>query len=181
MQSWIPLIVLFFLIILVIPQFFKIYFSYNPLTNFGVVVIKFWFIKIVFFSFEFKHTGIILRTKKSRKQMEYQFSDPKLQSYEYFMNRVKDAMYVHKLDLFSNVGTGDAHSTAMLSGVVNIIFKLIYASVTNKKPRSNIDINSNTDFKNEVFLISVYSKLSISILAIGVCFIETIFRKKRTT
>ena len=89
MESLWLLIVLFLLILLIIPLFFRIYLSFDPLNNEGMVVIKLFFINIVYFSFQLTINGIIIRTKKERKQLEYKFSDPKIKFYELLTLQLK--------------------------------------------------------------------------------------------
>lgn len=176
MENWWLFIILFFLLIIIFPLFFKIYFTYNPKTNLGMVVVRFWFIKIVFFSFQIKHTGIIIRTKKERKQVEYAFGDPKLKFYETFMNQIKQKLYVRYLDIYSKIGTGDAAQSAMLSSTFLLLYKMLAAYVKNLKPKTVVDINAHTAFNEDVFIFSLYGEITISILKIVESFFVAVFK-----
>lgn len=179
MEHWWVFVILFFLFLMLLPQIFKLYFTYNPKNNNGMVVIKIFFIKISYFTFELKHTGIIIRTKKERKQVEYKFSDPKLKTIEKIMLAIKKRIEVRYFDLYSNIGTGDASSSAMLSGVMTIFYKYIYAYIKNLKPKGVVNITSNTDFNNNIFIISLFCKISISIYSIIASILIGLFSKKR--
>lgn len=179
MENWWLFIILFFLLLIIFPLFFKVYFTYNPKTNLGMMVVKLWFVKIVFFSFQLKHTGIIIRTKKQRKQVEYAFGDPRLQFFEHFMMKIKEKIYVKYVDIYSKIGTGNAVQSAVMSSIFLIIFKTLVAYVKNSKPKTKADINAHTAFNEDVFIFSLYGELSISILMIIQSFFATIFKANR--
>ena len=179
MITVILVIVLFFIIILIFPILFKLYFSFDPIKNWGMVVIKLWFIKIEFFTFQLRHSGIIIRTKKERKQIEYQFSDPKIKFYEYFTLKLKQKTMVKYLDIYSKIGTEDAFESAVLSAFFNIIYNSLFAYVKTLKPSSKVIINSQTCFNEKVFIVRFYSKISISIFDVVTSFFSAIFQNKR--
>lgn len=170
MESLWLLIVLFFFIILVFPMFLKLYFYYSPLKNSGLVIIKLWFIKISHYSFQLKTNSIIIRSKKERKQIEYQFSDPKLKFYEYFYMQMKRKTKLKCLDIYSEVGTGNPFHSALLSALVNITYKILASYIKNIKFSSSVIVNTKTNFKEPAFLVSIFCKASITLFDIIYCF-----------
>ena len=179
MITVILIIVLFFLIILIFPLIFRLYFSFDPIKNYGMVVIKLWFIDIEYFTFQLKHSGIIIRTKKERKQLEFQFTDPKIKFYEYFTLKLKQKTMVKYLDIYSQIGTNHAFETAVLSSFFNILYNSFFAYVKNLKPSSKVVINSQAVFNQKIFSVRFYSKISISIFDVVVSFFSAIFHNKR--
>jgi len=162
MESPWLLIVLFFLIILVFPMFFKLYFSYSPLKNSGLIVIRLWVFNISYFSFQLKANSIILRSKKERKQIEYKFDDPLLKFYDYFYAQIKQKIKIKYLDIYSEIGTGDAYSSAILSSAMSIFYKIFCSYIKNVKYSTNIITNTKTTFNEKVLLFSIYGNFSIS-------------------
>ena len=157
MESLWLLIVLFLLILLIIPLFFRIYLSFDPLNNEGMVVIKLFFINIVYFSFQLTINGIIIRTKKERKQLEYKFSDPKIKFYELLTLQLKQKVKLKYINIYSKIGTGDAYHSAMLSGLINIIYHIFSSYLKNLKYSTSISVNSQTLFNEKV--IKFFAKI----------------------
>lgn len=175
MESVWLLIVLFVFIILIFPMFFRLYFFYSPLKNSGMIIMKLWFITITYLSFQLKTNSIIIRSKKERIQIEYQYEDPKLKFYEYFYLQLRHKLKLKYLDIYSEIGTGDAFHSAMLSAVMNIIYKIIGSYIKNAKFSSSIVVNTKTEFNKPAFSISIFSKASISIFDIIYCLFITLF------
>ncbi|MDD4815837.1 MAG: hypothetical protein PHQ62_01685 [Clostridia bacterium] len=143
------------------------------------MIIKLWFIKLEYFTFQLKHSGIIVRTKKERKQIEYQFTDPKLKFYEDFTLKLRQKTMLKQLTIFSKIGTNDAFESAILSSFFDIFFHILSAYIKNIKPSSKIKINTSTVFNENVFLVYFFSKFSISIFDVFVSFFITIFESKK--
>lgn len=175
MESLWLLIVLFVFIILIFPMFLKLYFHFSPLKNSGLVIIKIWFIKISHYSFQLKSNSIIIRSKKERKQIEYQFSDPKLKFYEYFYMQLREKTKLKYLDIYSEIGTSDAFHSALLSSLLNIFYKIFGSYIKNVKFSTSVIINTKTIFNKPTFLISIFSKASITLFDILYCFFISLF------
>ena len=171
MESLWLLIVLFFIFILIIPQVFKFYVAYNPLENKGLLILKLWFINILYFSFQIRPSGIIVRTRKKRKQIEYAFNDPTIKFYKDFSRQIQQKLKLKYVDLYSKIGTGDASQSAILGGMCNALYNAIGAKIKNKKKSCTVIINSHTEFKERVFDVSVFSNLSIALFDFIYCFI----------
>ena len=171
MESLWLLIVLFFVLLLIIPQVFKFYISYNLLENKGLLILKLWFINILYFSFQIRPSGIIVRTRKKRKQIEYASNDPTIKFYEDFSKQIQQKLKVKYIDLYSNIGTGDAGQSAILGGFFNAFYNSIGSKIKNKKKSCTVVINSHTNFKKEVFDVSVFSNLSIGLFDFIYCFV----------
>ncbi len=179
MESLWLLIVLFLLILLIIPLFFRIYLSFDPLNNEGMVVIKLFFINIVYFSFQLTINGIIIRTKKERKQLEYKFSDPKIKFYELLTLQLKQKVKLKYINIYSKIGTGDAYHSAMLSGLINIIYHIFSSYLKNLKYSTSISVNSQTLFNEKVIKLKFYCNASICLFDILYCFFTSLFLNKK--
>ena len=169
------IIVLFFVLIFIVPLFFKVYFSFNPLENEGMIVIKLFFINIIYFSFQIKVDGIVIRTKTKRKQIVYKFTDPKIRFYELLTLQLKHKVKIKYLDIFSEVGTGDAFSSALTTAVMNIFYHIIASYIKNLKLSSSISINSHTLFNKKTFEVRMFLRFSISLFDIFYCFFTSLF------
>lgn len=140
---------------------------------------KLWFVKITYISFQLKPNSIIIRSKKERKQIEYKFEDPKLKLYEYFYMQLRQKLKLKLLDIYSEIGTSDAFQSAMLSTILNIIYKIIGSYIKNTKFSSSIIVNTKTNFNKPALSISIFSKASITLFDIIYCFFITLCYEKR--
>jgi len=179
MESLELLIVLSIFLILIFPLFIKYYISYSPLQNSGMVVIKLWFVYISYFSFQLKTNSIIIRNKKKRKQIEYKFNDPMIIFYEHFYNELKQKIKIKHINIYSEIGTGDAFHSTIFSSFVNIFYKIISAYVKNLQYSSSIVVNTKTSFNKKALLTSLYVKASISLFDIFFSFFVSLFYKKK--
>ena len=152
-----------FIFFIVIGQVFKFYVSFDFLENSGLVVIKLWFFKLKQFSVQFKKDGIVIRTGKQVEEVKYAFNDPKLKFVQDFSKEVMEKTKVKLVDIYSNVGAGDAQGSALLSSSVNVLWKILMAKIKNTKPTCTVDITNQTFFNDKVFNVSVFSKVSLSI------------------
>ncbi|MDD2445207.1 MAG: hypothetical protein PHX09_00080 [Clostridia bacterium] len=175
MESIWLLIVLLIFLVFILPLFVKYYVSYSPIQNSGMIVIKIGFIYISYFSFQLKANSVVIRSKKKRKQIEYKFNDPMIIFYEHFFNEIKQKVKIKKINIYSEIGTGDAFHSAILSSFVNIIYKIISAYVKNLKYSSSIMVNTNTSFNKKVLITSFYVKASMSLFDIFFCFFTSLF------
>ena len=152
-----------FILFIVIGQVFKFYVSFDFLENGGLVVIKLWFFKLKQFSVQFKKDGIVIRTGMEVEEVKYGFNDPKLKFVQDFSQEVMEKTKVKLVDIYSNVGAGDAGSSALLSSSVNVLWKILAAKIKNTKPTCTVDITNQTFFNDKVLNVSVFSKISLSI------------------
>lgn len=172
--------VLVFILLLIFGQVFKFYFAYSPLENSGLVVVKLWNIKIQYFSFQLKPKSIVIRTNNKKTQVEYSFNDPKIKFYENLSNQVNEKIKVKHIDIYSNIGTGDACESALICGVLNIFYKIFSAYIKTVKPTCSINISSHTQFNQKVFDFSMYSKISLSLFDFLYSLFMAILEKERT-
>lgn len=163
MESLWLLPLLLFIFFIVVGQVFRFYVSFDFFNNNGLVVIKLWCFQIKKFSVQFKKDGIVIRTEKKSEEVKYAFNDPKLKFVENFSLEVTEKTKVKMLDIYSNIGAGDAQKSALLSGTVNVFWKILVAKIKNAKPTCTIDITNQTFFNEKVFNVMVICKLSLSI------------------
>jgi len=171
MESLWLLVVLFLFLLLIIPQVFKFYVAYNLLENKGLIILKLWFFNILYFSFQIRPSGIIVRTRKKRKQIEYAFNDPTIKFYEDFSRQLQQKLKVKYIDLYSCIGTGNAAQSAMLGGMFNAFYNSLGAKIKSTKKSCTVVINSHTNFNKQAFEVSVFSNLSIPLFDFLYCLV----------
>lgn len=170
MESLWLLIVLFFIILLIIPQVYKLYIAFDPINNKGLVIIKIWGIHLKYFSFQLNTDSIKVRTGKKLKEVEYKLTDPKIKLYQNFTTQIKQKIKVKYIDIFSNVGTGNAYSTGLLCGSLNVFYKIFSSFIKNSKPTCSINITSQASFNKKISHFSFFGKISIAIFDFIYCF-----------
>lgn len=172
--------VLVFILLLVFGQIFKFYLAYSPYENSGLVVMKLWNIKIQYFSFQLKPKSIVIRTNNKKTQVEYSFNDPQIKFYENLSLQINEKIKIKHIDIYSNVGTGDAAESALICGVLNVFYKIFSAYIKTMKPTCSINISSHAQFNKKVFDFSVYSKISLSLFDFLYCLFIALLEKDRT-
>lgn len=163
-----------------VPQVFKFYVFYSPYQNFGFVAVKFWFLVVFKFSFEFKINKIVIRTGKKTIDVEYALSDPTLKFYGDLSKEIQDKIKLKSFDFYSKIGTGDAASTALWTGFMAALAKAVCSKMKTSKPTANININAYSEFKRRIFEVSLYSKVSLSIFEFLYSVLMAWFMQKNT-
>ena len=178
MESLWLIIVLFFIFLLIFPMLFKFNIVYEPFENSGVVVLSFFFFDVYNFTFEIKSNSIVIRTKKTRKQIEYNFSDPALKFYEQFSLELKEKIRIKRFDINSVIGTKDAAQTGLIAGIMSIIYHALASYIYNIKVSTKVTIDEEIVYNQEVFKLRLFGKISISLFDILFCFITSLFITK---
>ena len=162
------------------PQGFRFYFFVNPYENFGFVAVKFWFITVKSLSFRIQKAKILVHTGKKTIQFNLLQVSPRLKFFRQLSVEIQDKIKLKHLDFYSQIGTGDAAKTAMLTGVVAVAAKSIACKIKNFKPTATIDINAFSNFKTRVFEVTIYSKVSLSLFDFLYSVVVAWYKQKNT-
>lgn len=166
MQNLWLIIVVFFLIMLIIPFFCKIHFSYDLLNNLGAISLYVFFIKIFAFKYKFKGKDIILISRKNRKEIETTLSKKQVRFFEQLTIQLKQKIVIRKLDVYSRIGVEDAMGSALLSGLFTSLTSIILAYIKNVKRSAIVGIKSEPDYNGKSLIFSIYGSIKITIFDI---------------
>ena len=113
MQNLWLIIVVFFIIILIVPIFAKLHFSYDLLNNLGTLSLYIFFIKIFVFKLKFRNKNIVIISKKGEKEIETKIAKDKLRFLEQLNSQLKQKIIVRKITIYSRIGMQDAGISAI--------------------------------------------------------------------
>lgn len=146
MQIIWQIIVVFFLIVLILPIFSKIYIYYNVLDNIGVVSLYVFFIKIISYKAKITRGNIIFFTEKDKKQIELQVSTKQLRFLQQFSVQMKQKVIIKNITVFSKIGLNDAYHTALAVGSFNALCSGVMGYIKNIKPSAKMRVCNNPEY-----------------------------------
>lgn len=180
MESLWLLPILFLFLFLSIGQVFKIYVAYDIYKNEGLVVFKFFALKIINVSFSFSVNEIKIITNKKIKTISFEPSDPNLKFAQALSVQIKDKLRVKEIDISAKIGLGEAQQTAILSAAAGVFFKVLCAYVKNVKPTASVNAEAFSSFHTKVLQIAFYGKMSLSLFDFLYALLVCAFGQKNT-
>lgn len=168
-----------FILLLIFPVFVEARVSYNPLYNRGVVALFIFKIKLFYFIFSFHGQFIELENEKETKREKLEFQSQKFAVMEEFSKQIKSKVRLKKLYVFYNIGTGEASSSAMLCGFLNLILTQVFLIIKSKKPTASMCIYDTVSYNKTVFEIAGRMSISISVFDVVYSFILSVILTKR--
>lgn len=166
MQSLLLIIVVFFLVLIIIPIFAKAHLSYDLIANLGTISFYIFFIKIFAYKIRFKNKNIIIITQKDKKEIETQLSDKQMRFLEQLTSQLKQKIVVRKIYTFARIGTGNAYSSAVITGLFNVIASSVLAKIKNIKKSARIGVFAEPSYNENHLIFSVYGSFMITIFDI---------------
>ena len=179
MESLYFLLALFFIIILFIPLNFRIKGVLNIQSGWLLISIFLWKIKIIFLRLLIKDKTIYITTKKKKKEIQISLSQKQIYFVEQLIENLKNKVQPRKISIYSKIGTFNAAQTALICGSIVAIFKSLFCFVKNKKPTCSMSIHTAPCFNKKVFLICVYSGLTITLFDLIFSLIISLFSLRR--
>ena len=79
-----------------------------------------------------------------------------------------------KVDIFYNLGAGDAFLTAVLCGWINLIFDVFFLKLKDLKPTASFCLMENVAFNETKLDLSSNLKISISLLDVVYSFVNSV-------
>lgn len=163
MDSLYFLIPTFFIILLVLPIFLEIRVSFNVLDKSGVFCIYLFKKKLQYFIFEIDGREIRLKDEQQTQEKQIDFDSPELAFYEQLSTQIKDKTRLRFLEIFYNIGLGDAYLTGLVCGALNVAILIFFSSLKNSKPTASLALYNTSSFNKTVAEIAGVINLSISL------------------
>lgn len=162
------------ILLLVFPVFVEIRMSFNPLYNRGVVALFLFGKKIFYYIFSFHGKYIELQNEQETKMQELEFSSPQFAVMEEFGKQIKDKIKLKKLYIFYNIGTGDAFSSAMLCGFINMVTTQFFLYLKNKKPTASFCVYDTVSYNLNTFEVAGRVSVSISFFDVVYSYLHSV-------
>lgn len=168
-----------FLLLLVFPIFIELRVSYNPLFNRGVIAL-FIFKKRVFYYIVTLHkNGIELQNESETKFQKLEFESQEFAVMEEFGKQLKDKIKLKKCNVFYNIGTGDAFSSAIVCGLLNEILLQFFLIVKSKKPTASLCVYDTVSYNKQMCELAVVAEISVSFFDIAYSYLYSVIISKR--
>lgn len=180
MESLLLTVPLFLLIVIIIPLSLNIKLAINLKTYTGIISIHLFKIRLLLIIFRFKDNNIIIKKKNKEKELEFELSDKQKRFAEQFFTQIKDKINVRVLQSFTRIGTYDALETSLYNSTINAIFATAFGYIKNSKPYAKIDVLSFPAYNRKLFLITLYSNVSITIFDLLYSLVMSVTITKRS-
>ncbi|MBE7074421.1 MAG: DUF2953 domain-containing protein [Clostridiales bacterium] len=180
MQIVLPVIVVFFLLLLIVPIFSKVYVTFDILNNIGVLSIYVLFIKI--FAYKIKREGkeIILFTEKDKKEVQLKVSKKQLRFLKQLSVQLKEKILLKRAVFYSRIGLNDAYLTALGTGFINVLVSMIMGYVKNTKKSARMQVINIPEFNGQYFAIAAHVTCFITLFDIIYAFVMSFLIIKRS-
>lgn len=179
MNSLYFLIPTFFIILLVLPIFLEIRVSFNVLSKSGVFCIYLFKKKLQYFIFEIDGREIRLKDEQQTQEKQIDFDSPELAFYEELSLQIKDKTRLRFLEIFYNIGLGDAYLTSLICGTLNVAILIFFSSLKNSKPTASLALYNTSSFNKTVAELAVVISLSISLFDVVYSLLNSVILSKK--
>ncbi len=173
------LIPAFVILLLVFPIFAEVRVSFNPLFNRGVVALFLFRFKVLYFIFSFHGKYIELQNEKETKRQELEFSSQQFALVEEFSRQIKDKLRLKKIYVFYNIGTGDAFSSALLCGFLNLALTQVFLTLKSHKPTASFCVYDTVSYNKTQCEVAGRAAASISFFDVAYSFILSVILTRR--
>ena len=163
-----------FLFLLVVPVFVEVRVSYNPIFNRGVIALFIFRKRIVYYVVTIRKNGIELQNETETKFQKLEFSSPQFAVMEEFGKQLKDKIKLKKCNVFYNIGTGDAFSSALVCGFLNQILLQIFLIIKSHKPTASLCVYDTVTYNKQMCEIAVVTQISISFFDIAYSYLYSV-------
>lgn len=172
----IPALLIF---LMFLPIVLELKFSFNLLTNTGVISIYVFKLNIIHYIFEIKGNTISLKKKDELIEKKIEFDSPEFDFYKYFIKEVKDKLRLRFLDVSYNIGCNDAFLTSIICGYVNTICLIFYSLVKNQKPTASLGLCNITSYNKREAVFAADLNISISLFDLVYSLILSVILTKK--
>ena len=179
MQSLYFLIPTVVIILLMFPIILEVRFSFNLLESRGTFCIYVFKIKLQYFFFEIYGRQIKLQNQKQTTQKQLDFDSPELAFYEEFTSQIKDKTRLKFLEVYYNIGLGDAFLTSMVCGLINVGALILFTGLKNKKPTASLGVYDIVSYNKKVVEIAVNLSVSISAFDVAYSLINSVILSRK--
>lgn len=163
MQSLYFLIPVVIVVVLLFPLKFQVRLTFNLESLSGVLCLYVFKIKVKYYHYQIKGKNIILKNEKETRMKEFEFDEKQLIIADIFRKQVKNKARLKELFIFYNLGLGDAFESAMVGGLINTVFTIMFTTIKNSRPTASMGIYDTISYNREIFEIAGKGSISISL------------------
>ena len=163
MESLYFLIPLFLIILVTFPISLNIRASFNLKNKTGIVSLYVFNIRLTLLMFRLKDNNIVIKKNKKEEIVEFELSEKQNRFVKQFSVQIQNKVNVKNLISYTRIGTKDALETSIYNGIINSVFACVFGYIKNLKPYAKIDVLSYPAYNKDLFIVTLYGKISISL------------------
>ncbi|MDE6583696.1 MAG: hypothetical protein K2K31_03515 [Clostridia bacterium] len=166
------------ILLFVFPIFVEFRVSFNPLYNRGVVALFVFKKKIFYYIISFHGKYIKLENEKDTKMQEIEFSSPEFEVIEEFMRQLKDKIRLKECLIHYQIGTGDAYSSALVCGFLNVLIMQAFLYVKSHKPTASLCVYDTVSYNKVQCEIAGFVSISVSFFDVAYSYLYSVIITK---
>lgn len=172
-----------FILLLILPIRLKLFAKYNLLKNRGLLQVKLWGFRILFYRFKLNKNKIILKNKKETKSIDIDINNETIDFANELQKQFFKRFYLKQMTLKVTIGKDDnSFLVAICSGGIQMLMGAIIAFIKTEKPTSNLSFTVYPMYHKNSIAFSFNTRFSISITNLILCFFSAKYitnKKKR--
>lgn len=166
MHIILPIVVVFFLALLIMPIFCKVYFTFDVINNIGVISLYVFFIKIIAYKIKRVKNQLVLYTEVKKKEIELEITNKQLRFIKQLTVQLKEKVVFKSVDIYYKIGLNDAYYTAIWSGIFNVIVSSILGYIKNIKKSCKMRVYNFPEYNGINMIASINIKCFITLFDI---------------
>ena len=168
-----------FLLLLIFPIFVEFRVSYNPIYNRGVIALFVFRKRIFYYIVSLHKNGIMLQNENETKFQKLEFESQEFVVMEEFSRQLKDKIKLKKCNVFYNIGTGDAFSSALVCGFLNEFLLQVFLIVKSQKPTASLCVYDTVSYNKQMCELAVVAQISVSFFDVVYSYLYSVIISKR--
>ena len=180
-MNWYLLIPFAVIVILFIPIKLQGRVSFNVAEMSGAIGIFLYRIKLSHQLIWFENKKIYTRKEEEITSKELELSSKEMIFAEMLFGELKDKTRLKEISIFYNLGVGDAFTSAMLGGSINVLLMSFLGIIKNAKPTASLGIYDTISYNREVCQFAVKAVMSISLFDVVYSLIRSVILTKRVS
>jgi len=150
-------------VILFIPIKLEGRFSFNLLEMSGALGFFLFKFKLTHEQIWFENKKIYFRKEDSIESKELDFKSKEMIFIEMLIKEIKDKTRLQEISVVYNLGTGDAMTSALLGGQINVLLFAVMGLIKNAKPTASLGVYDTISYNREVCQFALKAVMSISL------------------
>lgn len=166
------------ILLLVFPILVEFRVSFNPIYNRGVVALFIFKKKIFYYIVSLHGKYIKLENENETKMQEIEFASPEFEVIEEFGRQIKDKLRLRKCLIHYQIGTGDAYSSALVCGFLNVLIMQFFLYVKSHKPTASLCVYDTVSYNKQACEIAGFLSISVSLFDVAYSYIYSVIITK---
>lgn len=169
------------ILIFFIPVKLEVRISFNVLEKSGAFGVFVFGIKVEYQQFWIENKKIITKKENELESHELNAQSKEVIFFDMLSHEIKDKTRLKELFVFYNLGVGDALSSAMVGGTINVALFSIMAAIKNSKPTASMGVYDTISYNKKVCQFALKTSMSISLFDVVYSLVRSVILTKKKT